>query len=75
MVCMFYKRDNSFVFKYGKRGYNKAIEAAALCKKFELDRDEDELVTSSKKNSCYNCLFRRWCSDSFICMKKGVYEA
>lgn len=75
MVCMFYKRDNSFVFKYGKKNYDKAIESAALCENFVLDKDEDELITSTKKNSCYNCLFRRWCSDSFICMKKGIYES
>lgn len=56
-------------FKYGKESFDKAVEQASSCKDFELDKDENELVTSTIKNSCYNCTFRRWTQESFCCMK------
>jgi hypothetical protein len=67
---MFIQENGNFVFLYGKDNYQKAIDAA--CEAFELDKDEDELVTSTTQKSCYNCLFRRWTRESFICMKKGA---
>ncbi len=67
---MFEKIDDKFVFKFGRENYEKAKESANSCKNFYLDADEDELVTSSKFNSCYNCLFRRWTKESFHCLKK-----
>lgn len=60
------------IFQFGKHGYAEAIDAA--CEFFVLDKDEDELVTSTEQNSCYNCLFRRWTRESFICMKKSPDE-
>lgn len=64
---MFFEKDNN-KFKFGKNNYEKAILAADNCTNFKLDRDEEEFVTSTNNNSCYNCLFRRWTSDSFTCM-------
>lgn len=72
---MFYNINNRFVFKYGKFDYEKAIQSAEKCKIFVLDNDEDELVTSIDKPSCYNCLFRRWTYESFTCMQKALNNA
>lgn len=69
---MFTYENGNFVFQYGKDDYQKAIDAA--CEAFLLDQDEDELITSTAQNSCYNCLFRRWTRESFICMKKSADE-
>jgi len=66
---MYFEKENR-LFKYGKENYSKAIESAALCKNFILDKDDDECITSTKKNSCYNCLYRRWTQVSFTCMYK-----
>jgi hypothetical protein len=71
---MFEKVGENFVFKYGKSEYEKAMQSACGCQFFKLDCDEDEFVTSTKKASCYNCLFRRWSSDSFTCMKMSLSE-
>ncbi|DAB30357.1 MAG TPA: molybdopterin biosynthesis protein MoeB [Sulfurimonas sp. UBA12504] len=68
---MFETVGEKFIFKYGKTAYDKAIEAACDCPFFKLDCDEDEFVTSTKKDSCYNCLFRRWSCTSFSCMHKA----
>lgn len=66
---MFENKKNNLLFKYGKRDYTKAKMAAKKCLEFRLDRDEDELVTSVEDNSCYNCLYRKWTNDSFLCMR------
>ncbi|MFT7004277.1 MAG: hypothetical protein ACJAWW_001634 [Sulfurimonas sp.] len=66
---MFLHENGKLLFKYGRVDYEKAIEQALSCSSFVLDKDEDELVTSTEKNSCYNCLFRRWTKDSFTCIK------
>jgi len=66
---MFFQGNGKLVFKFGKDNYEKAKEQASTCKEFILDKDEDELVTCTKENSCYNCLFRRWTQESFVCLK------
>lgn len=66
---MFLQQNGKLVFKYGRENYEKAVEQALSCKFFVLDKDEDELVTNTSRNSCYNCLFRRWTKDSFTCAK------
>jgi hypothetical protein len=70
---MFTKENGYLTFQYGKEDYQKAIDAT--CETFILDKDDDELVTSTDQNSCYNCLFRRWTVKSFMCMKKEFYES
>ncbi|WP_084109866.1 molybdopterin biosynthesis protein MoeB [Campylobacter concisus] len=54
-------------FKYGKFNYEKAHQIAQNCTKFKLDSDEEETSCGDEK-SCYDCAFRRWSKDSFICM-------
>lgn len=71
---MFEKIETNFIFAYGKTAYPHAIQTAQRCFFFKLDSDEDELVTSTVQNSCYNCLYRKWTQDSFICMKKSAHE-
>lgn len=66
---MFLNEDGKLVFKYGRENYEKAVEQALSCDSFVLDKDEDELVTSTEINSCYNCLYRRWTRESFTCLK------
>lgn len=66
---MFENRKQGLLFKYGKNDYIKAIIVAQKCLNFKLDKDEDELVTATEQNSCYNCLYRKWTKDSFLCMK------
>lgn len=58
-------------FKFGKRDYKKSAAAAENCSVFEHDNDEEEEVADTEK-SCYNCLYRRWTIDAFICTKKAV---
>ena len=57
-------------FKYGKFNYDKAREIAQNCAKFKLDSDEEETSCGDEK-SCYDCAFRRWSKDSFICMAQA----
>ncbi len=67
----FTKESKQIIFKYGRNDYKKAEEKGTRCKDFILDADEDELVTSTKFNTCYNCLFRRWSKTSFTCLKQN----
>ena len=69
-----YDHTGNLVFLHGKTAYEKAQNGASLCEYFHLDPDEDECITSTHISSCYNCLFRRWTHQSFICMKKSRYE-
>ncbi|WP_180999670.1 molybdopterin biosynthesis protein MoeB [Campylobacter concisus] len=57
-------------FKYGKFNYEKAHQIAQNCAKFKLDNDEEEMVCRGER-SCYDCAFRRWSKDSFICMARA----
>jgi hypothetical protein len=65
-----YDAYGNFIFIHGKTAYERAKHVASNCSDFTLDKDEDEWVTSASSPSCYNCLFRRWTHQSFICMKK-----
>ena len=55
------------VFTLGKEAWQEAVAAASACLYFSLD-DDDELV-SEEERSCYNCRYRRWTPESFICLK------
>lgn len=57
-------------FKYGKFNYEKAHQIAQNYAKFKLDNDEEEMVCRGERN-CYDCAFRRWSKDSFICMAQA----
>ena len=54
-------------FKSGRFDYEKARGTAENCAKFKLDNDEEEMSCGGEI-SCYDCAFRRWSKDSFICM-------
>lgn len=71
---MFEKVGDYYLFTHGKTAYPHAVQTAQRCFFFKLDNDEDELVTSTAENSCYNCLYRKWTQESFICMKKSDNE-
>ncbi len=63
---MWIKEKGRKKFKGNQTDYAKVASLAASCNKFSLD-DEDEQVDDNEV-SCYNCLFRRWSSESFFCM-------
>lgn len=68
MSFMFFQKNHTeWTFTYGKEAPQKAGEAADKCSFFQED-DEDEQV-SDIFPSCYNCRYRRWTTDSFICKK------
>lgn len=67
-----FNKQNQFL--YGKTGFSKALQTASKCNDFVLDNDEEELLCSTKNNSCYNCLFRKWNEKSFECMKGAKNE-
>jgi len=55
------------LFHGGKQDFNKAASAAAECSLFMPDYEEERVADELR--SCYNCLYRRWTSNSFQCMK------
>ena len=57
-------------FRFGKFNYEKVREIAQNCAKFKLDSDEEE-TSCGDERSCYDCAFRRWSKDSFICMAQA----
>lgn len=68
-ISMFqYNKLGNWEFKFGKEAYKEAERASLDCSHFTPD-DEDEQVADELR-SCYNCAFRRWTSQSFVCMKK-----
>lgn len=48
---------------------NSASLIAGGCSSFTSDNDEEEFMQDSGKRSCFNCLYRRWTADGFICRK------
>jgi len=55
-------------FLGGKEDYEDAQREASDCKYFKPDV-EDEIVDDVLL-SCYNCLYRRWTSESITCCKR-----
>jgi len=65
---MFYKNEKGQrVFSGGNQDWDLAIKAANECMNFTHDVEE-EIITDDEK-SCYDCLYRRWTAESFICCK------
>lgn len=54
-------------FIHGKNSVENASDAAKICTSFVLDVDE-ECITDLDR-CCYDCLYRRWTRDSFMCVK------
>jgi len=63
---MFVFREGGWEYTGGKRDWQTAAGIAAICQGF-MDDDEDELA-ADEAVSCYNCRYRRWTADSFLCM-------
>lgn len=59
--------QGQYQFQGGRQNWQLAADIAAECRYFVLDVEE-ELVADEEK-SCYNCRFRRWTSNSFVCMQ------
>ena len=55
------------VFAAGKTAYEEAARAAENCLLFAEDCEEE--CVADEERSCYNCRYRRWTKDSFVCMK------
>ena len=55
------------LFSYGHGNWAVAAKAAAACTSFRAD-DEDEQCAEEDETSCYNCRYRRWTADSFVCL-------
>lgn len=54
-------------FAGGNNDPEGAAREAEKCLSFKAD-DEDERV-ADEPVSCYNCRYRRWLAESFICCK------
>lgn len=54
-------------FSHGLEAFEAAEQASLSCTAFKVD-DEDELIADQER-SCYNCRYRRWTKDSFVCLK------
>lgn len=61
----FEHNDGHKRFRHGREDFAAAARAALACAIFRPD-EEDEWVTDEER-SCYNCRYRRWTADSFLC--------
>ena len=52
----------------GKSDWDEAAAEAAACEAFASDCEEE--CIAEEDVSCYNCRYRRWTRDSFLCMKE-----
>ncbi|MGI5921591.1 MAG: hypothetical protein ACOX6I_07625 [Syntrophomonadaceae bacterium] len=57
-----------YEFTGSKENWAEAAQLAEACVYFKPD-DEDEMV-ADEPVSCYNCQYRKWTVNSFICHKK-----
>lgn len=53
-------------FSNGKEDWTGAADRASNCLRFVPDVEEEWV--SDEERSCYNCRYRRWTTDSFVCM-------
>lgn len=64
---MWKEENGKTIFTGGKEAYQDVARIAEQCPLFTEDCEE-ECVTDDPR-SCYNCRYRRWTKDSFVCMK------
>ena len=64
---MWVKKDGKTAFSGGKDAFEDAARAAAQCERFAEDCEEE--CVADEARSCYNCRYRRWTKESFVCMK------
>lgn len=53
-------------FRHGQEAFELASEAAAGCRDFRPDVEEEWVA--DEERSCYNCRLRRWTAESFTCL-------
>ena len=54
-------------FSGGKNAWALAAEAAGRCPDYSGDSENEQVA--DERLSCYNCRYRRWTADTFICLK------
>jgi len=59
---------NEKEFLGGKTAWDMAAEIAEACAAFSLDVEEE--LIAEEEVSCYNCRYRRWTAETFVCLKK-----
>ncbi|MBQ4207462.1 MAG: hypothetical protein II621_04085 [Clostridia bacterium] len=64
---MWKRKNETTVFLGGKEAYAAAAHMAEGCPLFREDCEEECVADDAR--SCYNCRYRRWTKESFVCMK------
>lgn len=64
---MWKSENGKTVFTGGKGACAQAASIAGRCPLFSQDCEEE--CEAEEDRSCYNCRWRRWTQDSFVCMK------
>lgn len=54
-------------FAWRKDNWAQAADLAQQCSGFKSDVEEE--LVSDEPVSCYNCRYRRWTSESFVCKR------
>ncbi len=60
--------DGRKIWLGGKADWKDAAETAEACSAFRMDCEEE--CVADEEASCYNCRYRRWTRNSFVCMKE-----
>lgn len=68
MSKYFIKEKGNIYFTEGKDNQVVSRQVAENCNDFVKDVEEE--MVDEVDLSCYNCLFRRWTRDTFMCMKE-----
>jgi hypothetical protein len=58
--------DGSRQFLTGKSDWAEAAREAEGCNVFRADVEEE--LVADQLRSCYNCRYRRWTAQSFVCI-------
>lgn len=64
---MWEQKNGKKTFSGGKTAFEDAARAAEHCAHFAEDCEEECIADDAR--SCYNCRYRRWTKESFVCMK------
>jgi len=60
-------KEGKYEFRQGKDAEKEAAQVAAQCPHFQPDEEEEQVA--DENCSCYNCRYRRWTQESFLCLK------
>lgn len=64
---MWKEQNGTTAFLGGKEDDEAAAACAERCGQFQADCEEEQ--AADEERSCYNCRYRRWTKESFVCMK------